>query len=95
LPHGFDLLSQNGRRGLCGFFAGFLLFAVCEGCGSSSFGVSANAAPDIRNSDKIIAAVFLIASLFYCSLSMKIPVSLQTFAQVNVEGASYWHVNRM
>src|SRR6266404_5752794 len=47
-----------------GFFTGFLVFAACDGCGSSSFGVSANAIPDIRNSDKIIAAVFLIASLF-------------------------------
>jgi hypothetical protein len=47
-----------------GFFAGFLVFAVCAGCGSSSFGVSANAIPDIRKSDNIIAAVFLIASLF-------------------------------
>jgi len=26
---------------------------------------------------------------------MEMPVSLRTFAQVNVEGASYWHVNRM
>src|ERR1700740_389592 len=73
-----------------GFLGGFLSLSLCAGCGSPSFGVSANAVPDIRNSDKIIAAVFLIASLFlYCNL-MEMPVSLRTFAQVHVEGASLY-----
>src|SRR5260370_11312434 len=78
-----------------GFFAGFLVFAVCAGWGSSSFGVSANAIPDIRNSDKIIAAVFLIASLFLLQFSYEDAGQSANLRAGNVEGASYWRVNRM
>src|SRR5437762_2094839 len=55
----------SAKRAVADFagFVDFLLFAVCAGCGSPSFGVSANAVPDIRNSDNTIAAVFLISSL--------------------------------
>jgi hypothetical protein len=78
---------------------------VSVGCGSPSFGVSANAVPDIRNSDNNIAAGFLISSLigrlaailpFITAISrLNEPVSQPAYPRVKLGPASYSHVNRM
>src|SRR5262249_54824972 len=55
----------SARTAVADFAGGFVVFflVLCAGCGSLSFGVSANAVPHVRNRDNTIAAVFFISSL--------------------------------
>src|SRR5260221_14330402 len=98
----------SARRAVADFtggFAGFFVFAAGACCGSASFGVSANATPDIRKNDNTIAAIFLISSLIgrnatilpcvIANAKLKIPVRQRMFPQVKLEPASYSHVNQL
>src|SRR5215472_8042378 len=88
-----------------GTLAAFLGFevCVCDGCGSSSFGVSANAVPQVRKSDNTTAAVFLISSLTdrrcghpsvcYCNFSWE--YWREYYPGSTLWWVSYGRVNRM
>jgi hypothetical protein len=77
--------------------AGLAAFDDLAGCASASFGVSfgesASAVPTVRNSDKVSAANFFIASLFtveYVRTSLG-KTTTPRFERVEIQ--SYWYVN--
>jgi hypothetical protein len=64
------------------------------GCGSESFGVSAKAVPQTRNSDSVSAANLFIASLFSLKIS-SMPNFFAYHPAWKVNGPSYSYMNQM